>query len=67
MKEIKTDEGVVIGTVVTSLFNCGLCIIDSDKLETISQSKFNIEGWNVVFFDPINLWKTATNIEEIAI
>ena len=64
-KEIKSEDGVVIGSVVNQLFNCGLCLIDTEKLNMINQSKFNIEGLNIVFYDPVELWKTAADFQDI--
>lgn len=68
-KEIKSASGEVIGKVISYKFNCGIAMIDKEKLENSTVQKFLIENYNTVMYDPITLWESihelVTNPPEI--
>jgi hypothetical protein len=61
---IKTDNDEEIGTVIASKFNCGVAIIDKEKLENIKNPKFNIDGINTVIYDPVSLYESIRELNK---
>ena len=55
-KEILDANGEVVGRVINSIFNCGVAMIDREKLESSTSMKFNIDGLNTIIYDPISMW-----------
>jgi hypothetical protein len=56
---IKNSNGDVVGTVVTNKYNCGIALVDKDKL--VNSTKFSIDGSNTILYDPLSLWESIRN------
>ena len=63
-KHIIDTNGNVIGSVIVSKYNCGVAIVDKEKLESASITKFSIEGLNTIIYDPVSLWESAKEIHD---
>jgi sporulation protein YlmC with PRC-barrel domain len=63
-KEILDSNGQVIGKVINSVFNCGIAMVDREKLESSANMKFNIEGLNTIIYDPISMWESIKTEKE---
>jgi len=63
-KEIKDGNGVIIGKVINSKWNCGLAIIEKDLLINSSNPIFKIEEEKISIYDPITLWDSIKSIIE---
>jgi hypothetical protein len=62
-KEIKDGNGNVIGKVLTSLFNCGIAIVEKEKLENATNTKFSIDDMNAIIYDPVSLWESIRDVQ----
>jgi folate-binding protein YgfZ len=63
-KNILNVNGDVVGTVISSKLNCGVAMVDKEKLENAVTPKFNIEGLNTIIYDPISLWESIRDVEQ---
>jgi len=63
-KEIIDSNGQVIGKVINSIFNCGIAMVDREKLESSANMKFNIGGLNTIIYDPISMWDSIKTEKE---
>ncbi len=57
-KEILNTNGEVVGKVINNIYNCGIAMIDKEKLESSSKVKFSIDGLNTIIYDPISIWES---------
>ena len=39
-------------------------MIDKEKLENLTQAKFNINGINTILYDPISLWESIRELNK---
>lgn len=63
-KEIKDGNGIIIGKVINSKWNCGLAIIEKDLLINSSNPIFKIDEEKITIYDPITLWDSIRSIIE---
>jgi folate-binding protein YgfZ len=63
-KNIIDSNGNIVGTVMISKYNCGIAMIEKEKLESTSVSKFTLDGLNTIIYDPISLWESVREVEE---
>lgn len=63
-KEIKDGDGDIIGKVFTSSFNCGIAMIDKEKIISSKNPKFKIDDLNTVIIDPNTLWDSVREVEQ---
>ena len=61
-KEILDGNGVVIGKVINSKYNCGIAMIDKDLLVNTSNPMFKVEDKKITIYDPHSLWESVKNI-----
>jgi folate-binding protein YgfZ len=57
---VKNEKGEEIGTVLANHHNCGLAIIDKEKIE--KSGKLNIENINTVIYDPLTLYESVREV-----
>jgi folate-binding protein YgfZ len=64
-KEIKDTQGNVLGKVISSIYNCGIALIDKEKLEETLNPKFLIDDNNTIIYDPLSIWESVRETENI--
>jgi hypothetical protein len=40
------------------MYNCGIAMVDKEKLESSQNMKFTIDGSNTIIYDPVALWES---------
>jgi hypothetical protein len=58
--EIKNANGETVGTVISSVNNCGIAMVDKTVLE--GSNKFNIDGFNTIIYDPLSLYESIRDL-----
>lgn len=54
----------MVGTVIHNIYNCGLAMVDREKLESSSNLKFSLDGLNTIIYDPVLLWESIRGDEK---
>lgn len=63
-EQIIDGNGIVIGKVINSKWNCGIAMIDKDLLVNSANPTFKIGENKITIYDPISLWESISNIVE---
>lgn len=61
-KNILDPNGDVIGTVINSQYNCGIAMVDKEKLINAVKPEFSIEGQNTILYDPVSVWDSIKEL-----
>ncbi len=54
----------MVGTVIHNIHNCGIAMVDREKLESSSNLKFSLDGLNTIIYDPVSLWESIRGDEK---